>query len=103
MRAYRTLSIQFNLTPAQWYFMSLSNTLEKLIHTLRKNAMLPDDVEDVFQRLITELGELEAMVSELTSKLEDFEEREITRDEQMSELEERVSELEANVPNLDES
>lgn len=65
--------------------------------------MLPDDVEDVFQRLITELGELEAMVSELTNKLEDFEEREITRDEQMSELEERVSELEANVPNLDES
>jgi polyhydroxyalkanoate synthesis regulator phasin len=83
--------------------MSLSTTLEKLIHTLRKNAMLPDDMEDMFQRLITELGELEAMVSELSDKVEDIEERETTRDEQMSELEERVSELEANVPNLDET
>ena len=83
--------------------MSLSNTLEKLIHKLRKKAILPDDMEDVFQRLITELGELEAMVSELTDKLEEFEERETARDEQISELEERVSELEANVPNLDET
>jgi chromosome segregation ATPase len=83
--------------------MSLSTTLEKLIHTLRKNALLPDDMEDVFHRLITELGELEAMISELTDKVENFEEREITRDEQLSEIEERVSELEANVPNLDES
>lgn len=98
-----TRSIEFNLTPAQWYFMSLSNILEKLIYILRKNEILPDDMEDVFQRLITELGELEAMVSELTDKVEEFEERETTRDEQISELEERISELEANVPNLDET
>lgn len=83
--------------------MSLSNILEKLIYILRKNEILPDDMEDVFQRLITELGELEAMVSELTDKVEEFEERETTRDEQISELEERISELEANVPNLDET
>ena len=83
--------------------MSLSYTLEKLIHTLRKHAILPDNMEDVFQRLITELGELEAIVSELTDKVEEFEERETTRDEQTSELEERVTELEANVPNLDET
>ena len=83
--------------------MSLSNTLEKLIHQLRKHAILPDDMKDVFQRLITELGELEAMVSELTDKVEEFEERETARNEQISELEERVSELEVNVPNLDET
>ena len=83
--------------------MSLSNTLEKLVHTLRKNVRLPDDIEDIFHRLITELGELEAMISELTEKVEELEERETTRDEQLSEIEERVSELESNVPNLDES
>ena len=70
---------------------------------LNKHALLPDDIKTVLNRLLAEFGDLETTVSELGEKVEAVEDREIRRDEQISEIDERVSELETNVPNFEES
>ena len=82
--------------------MSLSNTLDKLMHVLKSNAIFSEDLEEIFQRLIMELGELEVTVSELTDKIETLEDRQVNLEEQVSEMGERISELESNLPSLDE-
>lgn len=83
--------------------MSLSNTLDKLLQQLKQNDVIRDDVDEIVQRAVLEIGEVEATISELTDKIKTLERRENALEEQLFELEERISELESLSPDMGEA
>jgi chromosome segregation ATPase len=80
--------------------MSLSNTLDKLFQRLKQKDVVNGDVEDIVQRVLLEIGEVEATISELTDRIKILERRENSLEEQLLVLEERISELESLSPDM---